>query len=316
MPNCKLYPERCKAALDYSREENKFKVERINDATKQRQLIDQTYKNRVDSKEWKNVYPLNNHDFDYNEYVLNKYTPYKLGITNEPSMKGLIDGTLNLSNYVDVMLEDPTPNSNTKAGVDDINNSNPMIYKHFKGIKDKYSQMPLPYPEFKKDYPESKYPTRGKASSSYFIKTGTCKSKIDNAKVCQEKGFTWMANKLDLSKNTTQFFKTISRSKTKQPKKNPDGICYKPKFIYINNIPKGNQNLQGMAPALINDVMNISPDKLFPILSGQQVDGGGVIPCKEGFVDYRNNMFYNLNIHLSIMLLFILMLIKLLFYRT
>ena len=38
-----------------------------------------------------------------------------------------------------------------------------------------------------------------------------------------------------------------------------------------------------MAPSIINDVMNISPEKLFPILAGKEVDGGGIIPCKEDF---------------------------------
>lgn len=307
MTNCRLYPERCTARVDYSKEKNKFKVNRINDATKQRQPVEQTYKNRINSQEWKSIYPINNHDFDYKEYALNKYNPFQLGITNEPSMDGLIDGTLNLSNYVDVMLEEPTPNSKTRAGMDDVNNSDPAIYKHFKEIKDKYNRLPLPYPDFKKDYPESKYPTQGKASSSYFIKTGTCKSKIDNEKTCKEKGFTWMDNSLNLSKNMKQFFKTTKRPKSKQAKKNPSGICYKPKFIYINNVPKGNQNFQGMAPALINDVMNISPDKLFPILAGQQVDGGGLIPCKEEYTNYRFDRY--ISIHLTIMLLLILLII-------
>ena len=40
--------------------------------------------------------------------------------------------------------------------------------------------MPLPYATFKKDYPEKLYPTTGIGASSYFVKVGTCKSKINN----------------------------------------------------------------------------------------------------------------------------------------
>jgi len=318
MPNCRLYPERCSASVNYSKEKHKFKLERINDAIKTKSPIEQSYKNRKLSKEWKNIYPINNHDFNYNDYVLNKYNPFTLGITNTPSMAGLIDGTLNLSNYVDVMLEEPTPNSSTKSGLDDVNNADPTIYKHFKDIKNKYAKMPLPYPDFKKDYPESKYPTKGKASSSYFIKTGTCKSKIDNEQTCLKKGFTWVKNTLDLGKGVSSFFKkkptTQPGDKNPNPKPIPNGICYKPKFIYIDNLPKGYLNLQGMAPAIINDVMNISPEKLLPILAGQKVDGGGLIPCKEEFVGKSLLKDKSLDIYLCINISILLLLIIIIKY--
>ena len=152
-------------------------------------------------------------------------------------MSGLINGTLNLSKYVDVILETPTPDSKTISGKDDVNNSDNNIYNYYKSIKDKYSKLPLPYPDFKKDYPENVYPTKGVASSSYFMKTGNCRSNINDKDECLKKGYTWKQNTLNLG-STKKFFKTTQRKKTHQPKKNLNGICYKPKFIYINNIPK------------------------------------------------------------------------------
>ena len=304
MTNCKLYPERCKATNEYNKEKHKFEMDMVNQATQNKQPIEQTFKNRVKNEEWKNIYPINNHDFDYKVYTQNKYNPFTLGITNEPSMKGLIDGSLNLSNYVDAILENPTPDSSTIAGVQDVNNADPTVYSHLKKIKDAYSNMPLPYPDFKKDYPESKYPTEGQASSSYFIKSGHCKTKLDKA-TCQKKKFKWVDNPLDLNPQLDKFF-----SKTgNKPVKKLSGTCYKPKFIYINNIPKGKQNFKGMAPSLINDVMNISPEKLIPILSGYQVDGGGSIPCKEDYIN--SNLYSGINLlFLNVIILLLIIFIR------
>ena len=54
----------------------------------------------------------------------------------------------------------------------------------------------LPYPSFRKDFPECKYPTTGKHSSSYFLKTGTCRTKIISEKKCKKKKYQWVKNKL------------------------------------------------------------------------------------------------------------------------
>ena len=39
-----------------------------------------------------------------------------------------------------------------------------------------------PYPSFRKDYPECRFKTKGEHSSSYFVRTGVCKTKINNKK--------------------------------------------------------------------------------------------------------------------------------------
>ena len=44
-----------------------------------------------------------------------------------------------------------------------------------------------------------------------------------------------------------------------------------------------------MGPALYNDIMSISPDKLFPILAGYSTEGGGIIPCNEAFENYNES---------------------------
>jgi hypothetical protein len=108
----------------------------------------------------------------------------------------------------------------------------------------------------------------------------------------------------------------------KTPKTNPSGFCYRPKFIYLDNSAKGILNLQGYAPAIYNDVMNITPDKLFPILAGYSVGGGGVIPCeKEEFTnfikkssDIKNKTTYSL-IKTTIIILFIILLLCFIIFK-
>jgi len=265
-------------------------MSRIQDATLQKKHIGKLLKTRVKNKDWKNIYPINNHDFDYKEYVLNNYNPFKLGITNTPDMDGLINSTIKTGSYVNKMLQDPMPDMSTKSGRSDVNTSSKPVRLYMTKIKDKYSEMPLPYPSFKKDYPEKLYPTKGEASSSYFVNVGSCKSKIDNKKQCISSGFKWVNNSLgSLDKNIKKFFSTTKNrtNKETQPKKNPQGICYRPKFIYVDNTAKGSLGLKGLAPSTNYDIMSITPDKLLPILGGYSTGGGGLIPCgKESYVNH------------------------------
>lgn len=77
-----------------------------------------------------------------------------------------------------------------------------------------FSQYQLPYPSFKKDYPECRYKTKGEHSSSYFIKSGMCKTKINNEAECKKKQFKWIKNKPKFSK----IFKTmVKKSETIKP---------------------------------------------------------------------------------------------------
>ena len=65
MPDCFWFPERCIAEDEYTKEQTKFQVDRIKDAAKKKEEMKKTLKERLVKKEWKNIYPLNNYDFDY-----------------------------------------------------------------------------------------------------------------------------------------------------------------------------------------------------------------------------------------------------------
>lgn len=306
-PKCAEFPEQCKAEVKYNDASHKFFMDIMKDGKKQYKKEVKLFRDRVKRKEWKKLYPINNHDFNYENIITNNYNPFKLGISNKPTVDNLIDGTGKLSNLMEVMLESPLPDKNSISGNTDITQS-PVFKDRIKDLKNKYNKMPLPYPSFKKDYPESKYPTKGQHSSSYFIKTGTCKTKINNEYDCRRKGFRWVKNKKNFKK-LGKFFSKVSRSKDKQPKKIKNGNCFKPRFSYINNSAKGFQNFKGLGPAFYNDVMSMTPEKLGAIMSGYTVDGTGMVPCPEEFTNFNNNInIKNRNYSILSMILIIIIL--------
>ena len=71
--------------------------------------------------------------------------------------------------------------------------------------------------------------------------------------------------------------------------KPPKGFCYKPRFSYIDNSAKGLFGRDGYAPSMFNDILNLSPDKLFNILAGYTVDGSGLLPCIDNFANYNGS---------------------------
>lgn len=304
----------------------KFFNKRLKDGGGEYLELKNLFEKRVKNEEWKTIYPLNNYDFNYKNYVLNSYNPYALGITSKPDMANLIDSVAMLGVYTDAMIKDPTPDKDTVAGIDDSNNS-PYISKLIHRIKYQQSILPLPYPTFKEDYPEDTYPTTGIHSSSYFIKVGECKSKINNKNQCVAKQFKWLENLGKVDDSINRFYTqknenftniighyhkgkhipykrkrraggkanyTILDEIVAKPAKpiHPNtkrGDCYRPKFLYINNAPRGMMGNpgKGFIPAIANDILSITPDKLLSIMSGNAVEGGGFAPCVEEFVPNR-----------------------------
>jgi hypothetical protein len=307
---CSEYPEQCKAATLYSKEKHKFTKNQIKDALKQYKKEVKQFDNRMKNKEWKTIYPINNHDYNYENVIKNDYNPFTLGITNNPTVDSLIGGTNNLTDLMEVMLEKPAPDKNSRSGDTDIIDVS-ILKDKIKKLKDNYRKVPLPYPSFKNDYPESKYPTQGQHASSYFIKTGTCKTKINNESTCKNGGYRWVKNKMNLNKSG-KFFSKVTRKKSQQAKKRVSGYCYKPRFSYINNRSKGFQNFKGLGPAFYNDVMSMTPEKLGAIMSGYTVGGSGMIPCPEGFSNYHREI-NNKSLSISMIIYYIILSIIILF---
>ena len=299
-------PNRCDSAKIYIDSLGGFIKDSVNNS---KQDTDRKFKplleKRIKDQENKNIYPIVNHDFDYNTAIRKEYNPYTLDITNKPTISNLVVSGSNLGKYVDLMISQKYPNENTIAGQSDIF----IEDKDRQDIANKYKQLNevLPYPSFREDYPECRYPTKGEHSSSYFIKSGTCKTKINNKEQCLAKGYQWTPEKS--TNNVSNYVKKDSKKGDREEIKEevaklPDGVCYKPRFSYIDNSARGLYGYNGIAPSMLNDILNVTPDKLSNILSGYTVDGTGLLPCTEEFTSkqyrYVENSWKNLFIGLAI----------------
>lgn len=299
-------PNRCPAAKEYKQKLNKYVETELTDSIRNTNKKEvKLLKERLKKKEHKNIYPIANHDFDYSTGLKKKYNVFAQKITNEPTISNLVNTPVKMLEYIQPLVKERYPEKNSAAGVDDI-------YKEDKkkvAIKKIYNSQKLPYPTFKKDYPDCKFKTTGEYSSSYFIKAGTCPTKITKKKKCLNMKYQWVANSKTFPKSLTG---TFTKKKKKPAQKLPSGSCFKPRFVYVNNKAKGAYGQNGLIPSTFTDLMNVSPEKLFAVLSGQQIDGTGLLPCVEDFNNYNNkkcNKKYN-----YFTIIIILLVIGLIFY--
>ena len=164
----------------------------------------------------------------------------------------------------------PNPNEKSIAGGTDRNSD--YAYYGCKGnnrrrclatnyVKNRNPQQ-VPYndPFFKK------HKLRGKYASSYFIKVGICPRKdISNMKDCIKRGYDVLM-----------------------------GACYQPRYAYINN-NAGFWVLRGLVPALADDMLSLSPGKIFNAYRGKNIDGHLVIQkcpkTREGFTTIGEQNF-------------------------
>jgi len=296
----KKTPGRCTAAKEYRDELKTFINEAIQSEQKSIPAEKKLMEDRIANKEYRNIYPLKNYDFSYDTSFKKELNPFQLGITNEPTFTNFVDGTLKLKNYLDYMVTKQYPNEQTIAGVSDIvtENKDKQTIIKLKDIEDSK----LPYPSFKKDYPECIYPTKGVNASSYFIRTGTCPTKIVDKQTCLNRGYEWVPKK-GVSSSIGEYIKVVNPDEnknipapdTKLPPPPPEqGNCFKPRFVYIDNKATGIFGMNGVIPSMFNEINNIRPDKLANIMAGYNVGGSGIAPCSiEEFKDKRVEMNYS-----------------------
>ncbi len=307
--NNRLTPGRCKAATKYANQANKFIKQTMNDSKTETDSSHVNLYNTRKMSKTRDIYPINNHDFDYKTAMIKNHNIYKLGFTNQPTVSYLFKYPKKLRKYLNLLVNDPYPNKNTQPGVDDVlDTDRKRMY-----IKNKYKVIDNkpPYPSFRKDYPECRFKTKGEHSSSYFVRTGVCKTKINNKTECERKKFNWVENKPIFPK----IFKTMMKtSKKAKPVTKLKGSCYKPRYMYIDNSSKDVRGRKGLQPSLFADIMDITPDKLFQILAGNSVDGGGIIPCPEDFVNYNSKVKEENNSENTKICLIMILLLSLIIY--
>lgn len=236
----------------------------------------------------KSVYPWNNYDYDYTQFVRDNYSPSKLGISSEPCLSSTIDNITKIPKYLNALSFDEFPN----------NKSKPILGKNSE-IKKKYKSFGPPYPEFIKEYPEY-FPnkTSGIHSSSYFIHTGFCPTKIKDKTSCSKKGFKWIPNIINLPKKTKQFFSSDQETTNSK--------CYKPRYSYVDNSPGDISGLfKGILPSFGKNIVDLNPVSMMNIMmNGKSVSGTFTqLPCKETFI---NKTKKNINLEIIILLLLIL----------
>ena len=293
-------PSRCPAGPKYYNKLNDF-IEAsykssVNDTKNNQEKLLQ---DRLKGKKYKEIYPIVNHDFDYKTAYKKKFNPYELGITNEPTIDNLWQSPNKFMKFYEGLVRDQYPNQSTRAGYDDVILEDTRRVQ----IKNKYKYLDeqLPYPTFRKDYPECLYPTTGKNSSSYFIKVGKCKSTVNNEKDCVAKQFQWVPNSNKFPKIAVSL---AAKKKAKKGVQNiSKGTCYKPQFAYIDNTSKGFYGQNGIAPSMINDIMNVSPEKLSEILAGNSIEGSGIVPCVEDFSNMGMQKYQIIMVILMILIL-------------
>ena len=248
------------------------------------------------------VYPWNNKNWDYKQFVINRYHPEDaLGLKKGGKMKDLIKNIDILIEQVNGLLSKPNPDANSIAGISDQPMSNNWFKNRFLSLKRELSILSKD-PEknryqiealylaineiisaklitskeyglgltqdgtFQKppyDDPFFQKSLTGEASSSYFIQSGFCNSTETNEQECINKKFNWI-----------------------------EDACFKPKYMYINNSPglkigrvKG---MKGLIPSIINDVSQLSPDSIVGIMQGYSVPGVDIQQCaNENFNNYN-----------------------------
>lgn len=242
------------------------------------------------------VYPWINHDYDYQQYVKNNYTPEKMGISSEPCINVTIKDAINIPKYINASIFDGIPSVRGKAGYDDVDPAN----KELINIKKQYNDFKEPYPGFINEYSEF-FPQglEGENASSYFIHTGYCPTKIDSYKTCHQKGYKWIPNPVSMPIQTSDFF---PKEDVDEEEKNRNlksvGGCYKPRYSYVNNKAGDVSGLfKGLVPTIGKDILQLNPVSFMNIIMNGSSPTGDFsqLPCREEFRNGNRNKIKNKN---------------------
>ena len=228
----------------------------------------------------------NNADFSYAKQVEADLDPEKLGIIKEPYLDVLVDNIFKLPIYIEKMLKHKIPDSNSIAGVTDINDSDKEKYniadkgdpvkmmsiQEIKTLYDKHERsLGMPYVGFDKDMNKSignsgKKDSEGKKkidifnldgeyASSYFIELGSCPSRQPKAE-CDRRKYYWKGDR-----------------------------CWKPRFGFIKN--KGGSNFgDGILFSILKSIFDLNPLEIIVVsLTGKSAGGSFIAPTCDELVE-------------------------------
>ena len=280
----------------------------------------------------KNIYPYANYDWDYSNYIDNNYSVNATGATKTGSISAIFKNIGAFIKLAKGYLVDPNPADSSYAGKY-ARDGDIAYYECIGSAIDAGTGKPINDPRLKaacrarhkvKYRTAQKAPTSdsflkkhkitGDGSSSYYVKIGTCpRPDIKNRNKCEKNGFDWIPNPLDAVMSKMP---KILRTETSS------GSCHQPRYAYLDNKPGftiAGLKARGLIPALANDFLSLSPDKLLAALQGQSVSGlYSIQPCpivKESFQNYKNKTDNLIRTTIIILVIFaIIILVKLSIY--
>ncbi len=209
----------------------------------------------------KSIYPWQNYEWDYGNYIDNNYSAMATG--SSKSGNAVFKNLGIFFKLFKAYMFSANPSNKSVAGGKDKYSDYPVYgcLGNNKRICDVWNKVKnsdkesIPYDDkfFNKK-------TRGKYSSSYFVKVGSCpRPDITDRNKCAELDYKWIDNPLD----------SILKKNANQP---PPGSCHQPRYAFINNKP-GFPIFRGYLPSLANDFLSMTPDKMYRAFNGKSISG-------------------------------------------
>jgi len=259
------------------------------------------------------IYPWKNFDWDYGNHVSNNYQPKHTGATKNTNIRALYDNVKAFIKVVNGLVDDPIPNSRSKAGVRDKNSDYPPFddCNDFRciaaqSVKNGFTQKAPSKDEFLKKKLDGEY------SSSFYVKIGGCpRNDIKSEKDCESKGFSWTPNKME------QIMSKFNK-RNKNSAQKISGSCSQPRYMFIDNSPKtffNGSKMKGLLPSLGANFMALSPEKVFGAAMGMSSSDHMVLQqCPETFINYKS--FYSTSNWKNILFIAITSIITFLFISS
>ena len=265
------------------------------------------------------IYPWQNYEWDYGNFVDNNYSAAATGSTKRGSWRALYRNTAIFMKFFKALIFSPNPNKRSIAGGTNKHSDFPIYGCQGNNAKNcrVWNKVKMSNLQ-KKPYSDKFFnkKIKGEHASSYFVKVGTCPRKdLKSSKKCIKSGHTWIPDPLD-------------------PKR---GSCFQDRYMYMNNTPglmittkklanmaagpvagfltpKVNLGkLKGFIPAVKNDALSLSPINIIKAMIGRSVDGYMALqrcPKIEGFENMLNHKDYMKIISILIITIALLVHIK------
>jgi hypothetical protein len=191
------------------------------------------------------VYPWQNYDWDYGNYIDNNYSAMATGSSREG--KAYLKNIGIFIKIISAYIAKGNPGKGAKAGGKSKNSDYPIYgcLGNKKKICDATHKVKMSNLQ-KKPYNDNFFKKKldGNYASSYYIRVGSCdRNDIKSEGLCKKKGFNYEG-----------------------------GRCYQPRYAYMNNSP-GIPGIRGFIPALTADMFSFTPDKMMMAYTGHSVPG-------------------------------------------